>query len=793
MSTVSELKKVTQKPTNVSRLDTLVFYILAAIVFLLPVLVIPVVGVSLPLVKALLILLGGIGALVVWVIARLQSGVIEMPKTWSISALLLVLGVYAVSALFTPTPMMSFFGEVVQIDTVSMLAGMVLLAFVASFAFQNKAHLQLLFLGTASIAGLIGLFHIVRLIFGTEHILGATFSGIFATPLVLWSDLGIFFGLVLMLSLILFSVSNLSWFKKGALYTLSTVSFLIVLVLNLTTVWVALGLFSFIYLVYSLSMRYVQKESPSVFSVSAVGVVLAGVLIVISLTSLISGGGLGEVVSSTFGVQYVEVWPSWSGTRIVVEEVIKDNPLLGVGPNGFLNAWLTYKPLGVNQSLFWNSDFTQGVGRIPSSLVTTGVLGFLAWALFFLAFLRDGFRALFTEKIDSRGRLYISLGFFSALYLWFFAFVNTPGIVVYSLAFIVTGAFIALLVREGVIQTKKFELGTKASSNFIIVLCAVLLIVGGLMWGYLIGERAVARVIYERALSTLNTGGDLVVAEQSVEHALAFHSVDRYYRTLAEIRAARLSQILSNENLSDDVRRSQFQEVLAAAVTAGEQAIAEDTTNYRNYITLGGVYEVLVPAEVEGAYERARALYEEAQKYNPRGPALYLTLARLEAQAGNLDIARTEIGNALRVKPNYTEAIFMLSQIEVAAGNIDNAIQAVESATVISPNDATVYFQLGLLRYNDKQFTGSIGAFENAVRLNPAYSNARYFLGLSYEEKGRTADAIQQFEMIAELNPHNQEVQFILENLRAGRAPFAGAVPPLDENPEVREDLPIEE
>jgi hypothetical protein len=66
-------------------------------------------------------------------------------------------------------------------------------------------------------------------------------------------------------------------------------------------------------------------------------------------------------------------------------------------------------------------------------------------------------------------------------------------------------------------------------------------------------------------------------------------------------------------------------------------------------------------------------------------------------------------------------------------------------------------------------------------------------LGLSYARLGRSIDAIQQFEKILETNSDNQEVQFILDNLRAGKSPFADVKPPVDNKPEQRKNLPVKE
>ncbi len=255
-----------------------------------------------------------------------------------------------------------------------------------------------------------------------------------------------------------------------------------------------------------------------------------------------------------------------------------------------------------------------------------------------------------------------------------------------------------------------------------------------------------------------------------------------------------MNALLSQSNATNaDATREEFQRILGAAIEYGKGAIAQESGSYENWLALGRVYEAVVPLKIAGAYEGARAAYEEALKRNPRSPAIFLTIARLEAAKGDGVRAREFIGKSLQAKSNYTEAIFFLSQLEVQEGNIPAAIQSVEATVILAPNDSVLRFQLGLLKYNEKDFRGATDAFERAVALNQNYANARYFLGLSYDKLNRERDAIAQFEVLVKTNPDNKEVALILGNLKAGRAAFANAVPPVDEKPEKRSTLPVKE
>jgi tetratricopeptide (TPR) repeat protein len=292
-----------------------------------------------------------------------------------------------------------------------------------------------------------------------------------------------------------------------------------------------------------------------------------------------------------------------------------------------------------------------------------------------------------------------------------------------------------------------------------------------------------------------NEQGNIDSAETLIERASSLASLDIYSRFLTGIELARMNALLSKKTSDSEAEkvRDDFQNILGKALNYGRSAVSIDNGNYQNWLSLGGVYEAVVPLKIEGAYEAAKGAYNEALARNPKSPAILLALARLEAVKGDGEKAREFITKSLQMKSNYTEAVFLLSQIEVQEGNIKAAIQSVEAAAVLSPRDPTIRFQLGLLKYNQKDWSGAANAFESAVLLNQNYANAKYFLGLVYDKLGKEKEAIALFEELAKTNSGNEEIALVLKNLKAGKSPFANAEPPVDSKPEKRSKLPVGE
>jgi cytochrome c-type biogenesis protein CcmH/NrfG len=83
--------------------------------------------------------------------------------------------------------------------------------------------------------------------------------------------------------------------------------------------------------------------------------------------------------------------------------------------------------------------------------------------------------------------------------------------------------------------------------------------------------------------------------------------------------------------------------------------------------------------------------------HNPTDPEIPLALARLEGAQGNLQATQSALSQALKLKPNYTDAIMLVVQIDIANNDIPNAIAATKVAAQTAPGVAPIWFELGLL------------------------------------------------------------------------------------------------
>jgi tetratricopeptide (TPR) repeat protein len=783
---------------RISKIENVTRFVLLVLAFLLPIFFIP--GQTFPLQagKLTLISVGVILSFILWIVSRLRAGNFKLPKHlifYSAGAILLF---GLISTLFSGSIMESFIGTGGETNTFFFTIVLFTFSLVAFKVFRSPKRVLSLYSAIFISLSILAVYQILRLLIGADFLDFGVLGSAVSTPLGRWNDLGIIFGLGTVMSLTTLEFLKPTKLLKLGLYVFTLLALLMVIVINSLSIWIVLAaslLLLSVYIFFHGNNGNVENSMSIEDSVPQKKVrrlpKLSIIIIIIAIVFIFFRSQVGGFISDKYNISQVEARPSLTSTLKVAQASLTQSPGFGVGFNRFNIEWGLNKPVGVNNTIFWNVDFSYGIGIIPTFLVTNGVLGFASWIVFLGALLILGMKALFSVAKDSISRFITISSFMAILYLWTFLVISVPGPVISALTFLLTGVFMASVVGLGFIKYREISFSDNSRVGFISVFLLVLVLIISIGFGYVSTTRYISSVYAQKSIIEINQNGSLEEGLKYLNRALTLAETDGNHRLLSQLHVARLNVLLNDESLAGtDEGTKQFQDILGLAISSAQKSTKIDPADYRNWFALGNIYEAIVPLGVQGSYESAKKTYERAEDANPTNPSISLALARLEVARGNNDAARIEINNSLQKKSNYTDAIFLLSQIEINEGNITEATRAVEAASVINPNDALTFFQLGFLKFNQGDFNGSIVALERAVTLNQPYSNARYFLGLSYYNVGRVEDAILQFEEVEVLNPDNEEVKLILENLRGGNRPFFGTE---SSDPEIIEDLPVDE
>lgn len=756
-------------------------YCLLGLVFLLPIAFLPVIGVSLYAVKITLLATVTVLFVGAFLAMTLSSGIIVFPKSKFLIPLILFPVIAFVSSFFSGQLEKSAVGHMFELGTAASFLILSLLLFLVMFAVRSGATAGVKTIYAFILSSIVVILHLLVRIFGATILPEAVASRIPNFLLGGSIDTAIFLGVLVIASLSALNMFALSHKARLFLYALMVLAMLFVGAAGFFPAIVVLGIFALVYFVYTFSWSVGSSESTPEHQLKGKASFPSLFVLAMAVVLVLSGGAFSGFLARVANLNDIEVRPSFEVTTSLVANAWKQNPVLGVGPNMFSELWDLKKPLDINTTQFWASEFNFGSGFIPTVAATTGPLGLLALLTFLVLYVYSGFKAIFATGTDPRFRFVSSTSFFISLFLWIMAFVYVPSLTVLALTFVFTGLFAGTLVSQGVVQSREVNIFKNPKANFASVFLIVVFLIASIALGYFVWERSVAAYSFGKS---------------GPEAALRLAPTDVYWRGFSEVALSRIDGVIGSVESVDkltEAQKAEIQGLIANSVEGTRAAIAWNSKNYQNWFALGRIYEVLAGNGIEGASDSARVAYTEAQNRAPSNPAISLAFARLSALSGDTDGAREHIKKAIEMKTNYTDAYFTLAQLEAADNNIRGAIESVEAASFIDPQNTALYFQLGLLKYNNEDFGGAAQAFARAVELVPDYANARYFLGLSYEKLGRRAEATVQFEEIQKNNPDNAEVNFILENLRANRSPFTDAKPPVDAAPEKRPELPIDE
>jgi tetratricopeptide (TPR) repeat protein len=341
------------------------------------------------------------------------------------------------------------------------------------------------------------------------------------------------------------------------------------------------------------------------------------------------------------------------------------------------------------------------------------------------------------------------------------SYLYVSGPVILLLTALFTGlsfvAYQALVPQAG----RTLALVSSRRRGFFLMTLVILLIVGSVSAVFTMGKQYVAQTQFTEARTTAT---DAAQFQQMTLRAFEQYPDDIFVGTLAQSRLVVLRGMMALEKPSEE-DQSKFVNEARQAVAEAEEAIRLDPSNPGGHATLADIMIVLAAVGFEDAENRANGKLADAKWRDPLNPLYPMAAASLAIQLKDNELARKEIGNAIALKRNYSEALFLLSQLDVKEGKIDDAVSRAKEIITFEPNNPTRYYQLGVLLAADKDTTGAITAYEAAILRDNDFANARYMLALSYLDASRLEDALTQLRLVRESNQDNEQLKTLISQL----------------------------
>lgn len=727
--------------------------------------------------KMILIVLLLLVAAGAWISARFVEGSVHVPASPVLFGGLLIPLAYACSVVFSGVAQISLVGSGVEQDTLAFACILFAALSLSALVFSEAQH--------GGVKVLRGLCIGALLLLGLEVVhfaipslsLGGVIASQTGNAFGNWHEFAIILGFFVLLGLAIRTTAAAAGVWKYLFYAVSLVSLAFLVTANFFDVWAVLCVAAL--LAFCIDAWATRARLGRVILSWRVHGVWAGV-IAIAAFSMIFGGYINSVLPSRIKVAHVEVRPSWQGTMHIGGAALTKPAsfFFGVGPNTFGREWGLYKPTSVNQTLFWNTDFNAGIGSIPTSFVTTGILGIFAWIVFVVLLLWTSVRALMRRGQDVPDTLYAAVLGLASGYLVVFFVLYVPGPALSVLVFLMAGLLVAFSLRARV--ARPLHASLRGGSLPSVAQSAGLAVFGLISIIAPLGVSRVlsAEILLNRSIVVFNETKDTQAASSIIKQALWINSSNaRAHRSAVQLGLVQLQNMAAQADPKDEAARTQLQATLQETIQHGLDAVAINGNDYQNWLELAGLYRELAGVKVAGAYENARAAYQHARMENPSSPVPLFQLAQLEVLEGHKDIALQNLAAAVQLKPDFAAAYYAASQIYASDNDFKNALSAAVLATQYAPQDPLAWYNAGAIAYADKDYTNAISTLEQALTLQSNYANAAYVLGLAYYEAGRTPDSLRVFEALRTLEPDQQTVQDAIKNLKAGTSPVPAAAP----------------
>ena len=758
------------------------FLITLALLFLLPVFFIPGGALNLDVAKSALAVFGVLAIVLVFLLEGWREGKFDVPWHPFVFTVALLPPVYLLSAFLATPSSLSLLGYNFEVGTFGfMLLGAFILVLAAVIFSNTTRSLQALVAFFISIS-VVALFVTIKVLWGGDILVLGNFFGNMGNPIGNWTDLAVSFGLLSVFAAFSLGMIPMKPSIRILVYGIFALSTALLVIINFSTAFIlTLGASIFLFFFFLKIEKHFFNTAATLPLASRNfllrPIFLPVVLGVISLIFLINpsisatSGTLGDVVSSTFKVENIDVRPSLSATLGISKEVLSQGGLLGSGPNSFGRDWLVYKPVDVNTTPFWAVAFPFGIGFIPTQIASTGIAGSALWLIFFVFLILLGVKVLNRVSESRAERFSLFSAFLITFFLWAASFLYAPSATMLIFAFIFSGLFVSLCRESGIIPSRSFSLKESPQTRFISIALITVVTLGALFLGWAGFNKTVSAFHFKKAVDLSDTAGaSLAEIEERLNKAVSFSKFDTYYVALSRINFAKAQVAASATAGTPEENRAVFEGALRKSIEAAKLAVSANPAGYQNWVSLGMIYSALVPEplSVVGSYENALFAYSEASKRNPNNPELPLFLARLEFNRGNIEGARSFIRKSIALKEDYADAYLLLAQLEVQAGNTAGAIVSAERLALLMPNNPGIYFELGLLKYSNKDYVGAANAFTLALVSAPDYANAKYYLGLTLTQLGQLDEARAQFEALLVTNPDSEEVKAVLESLNNG-------------------------
>ena len=676
MQQFSLKKSIFEKISNIIPLVTL---------FLVPIFFLPFSSEFYSFNKLALVILSTIILLILWGLKTIKGDKLEIIKSPIDKSLTALLIVTVLATVFSVSKTDSIFGAQGRWMGVATFATMFLFFYLSAPAFKELKTVKLaayLILISSTVSSLISTLSYYKIFLGQS-------------PFVRFQNFSLTGSIkdAVLLAVISFVMSIvLALHQKGtpikiALFIATAINLYFIAITGTLLGWgllvVGLGL------ILSFTKTETISKNRNLLLVQTLGIaapILALVFIPGTRKILVDSEYIGELT--------LPIRESWA----ITTSTIRDYPMLATGPGTFHLNFSRFKPLSLNNTIYWNNTFDKPFNEFFNALSTIGIIGTAIGVIFSLSMISFALKSRGSR--DESGMMDLT-GMLVIMVIASFALHHATVISVFLMflsASMLIGSHLASesnnlkLVKPMSLEVTGLASVSSPEDQTVITgqyTKYILAIPAFLLAGYLgySSYRIYAGEYYMRRSLNEIAAGNIAQAYEHQISALGFNpNRDSYYDAFSKVNMTIAIALASKdpEELTDKDRQdiqTLISQALQNSKVATEQVGPLNVTNWR---TRAQIYQNLVNV-AQNAFEWSISAYNTAIQLDPVNPVLRLDLGGVYFAAGDYLSAANQFRQAVTLKQDYANARYNFALSLVALGELAQAKQELEITKLLLP------------------------------------------------------------------------------------------------------------
>jgi cytochrome c-type biogenesis protein CcmH/NrfG len=458
-----------------------------------------------------------------------------------------------------------------------------------------------------------------------------------------------------------------------------------------------------------------------------------------------------------------------------------DRPVLGYGPESFINAYSLHRNPKINNTNVWDFRFNRSFSYFYELGPTVGALGVLSYLLFIGFIIYYLLKASYKVLSNSKDKIHkgnvdivvLSNLIFLIFTLMLAQFLYNINTILLFLFFFVLALIIILSqeLKDDIednpiyINSKQFIFNKNQRTSLMRALVIVVffgfsgwLITLGFEARFWLANQNFANSIRQDITDEEREMGLQKAIELNPYRLIYYTTMAKFYLSQAIEGISELGSGQSNTLVRDSVNNS---------ITYAQKAVAVAPKNVVVYETLGMVYRDISPI-FSGIGALAINAFREASNLEPSNPILLAELGKAYINNDQNNEAITPLEKSLKLKPDLLDNKFHLAKVYSAEGIYDKAMQILKELE--NKDKASflpeILYEQGKIYFNQKKYEFAIQKFNQVIIINPNHSNAIYSLALSLEATGELSEALEYYKNVLNLNPENKEIEAKIYNLQ---------------------------